>query len=470
MNRNLYGITQIEKPDIMNTKKITPKAEARKIIAAACKDRLTIGGEAAVRYIILFAGLVFAELEQAKKRLEGITCSSLTQAVCDFINTEKANAVYASDRALLTDYYRAIRNYGWNLANRSEAEFILENLKGSERFCSSFFYDGSEKKGAVNMGPIVSKLAYEMLSSYHVSIDKREISSIVYEFFWDEGRWSALDGFRFECSLFSWLETIARREVIRRLEKQGLIKTPKGKTSGNQRHVMLSQSPERCEHIIEEEIHGIIDRQILTGVYVERLDDRTIMQALHMDEDTFNAAYKKAEKHLIEAMLRSEETYEDILRDKDPRDITVSLDAAMEIIGWAETKIGEPVLGDILGVNLKDGELEECAQNILDSVSASMPWKERDRIIFSNRYFYRTDAVELAEQLGVSRAYIDTRFSRLQSRFNKALRRWAVGMKFLTKKDVADIERRIEERKAEQKAQRLAEEAERPKSKSRKNK
>lgn len=53
-----------------------------------------------------------------------------------------------------------------------------------------------------------------------------------------------------------------------------------------------------------------------------------------------------------------------------------------------------------------------------------MNWTEEERIVWTLRFIEDTSPVEVAELVGRKRSWVDTKYSRLNARFNKAVREW----------------------------------------------
>ena len=166
-------------------------------------------------------------------------------------------------------------------------------------------------------------------------------------------------------------------------------------------------------------------RDVLTATFVKRRTEGEMIQEFSLDADALHRLQKKAEAELKDRLLRSDSCYEElVLRDKSPREIEVSEEFAMEFCQWQETKGNASPLADMLGVDLNTGELQEKVVEFLYSIPDKLKWSDEDRLVWTLRFIENTAPVEVAERLGRKRSWVDTRFHRLNVRFNMAVREW----------------------------------------------
>lgn len=304
-----------------------------------------------------------------------------------------------------------------------DAKYIIARLKANDKiFAQHFFYDDNPKE--LNISRIRSKIICEIAKSYKINIAKRDFSSLVYEAIWSDGTWAPLDTFKFHSSIFSWLEKIARHEIVSHLEEIGWITVPKTRTAANTRIKFLSQSPLRCKQVIDEIITEEEQHNLLTMLYVERKTEEQIEVEMNLSQDDFEKLCKKAELKLKDGILRSPHNYDDMLGDRGKRIITVSPDYADEFAEWLETKIGEEDFRDVFGVNLTHEQIQDLCMKLLKDISANMDWSAKDRYLWQRRYFEDGSPEELAKELGMRRSNVDVKYSRMRVKFYEALNKW----------------------------------------------
>ena len=142
-------------------------------------------------------------------------------------------------------------------------------------------------------------------------------------------------------------------------------------------------------------------------------------------EKAIEAAKKAGENMLKDTLLRSVEfSEENILRDKTKHVVTVSSEFVTDLSEWCKAKTGVNPLADVFGTNLTDEEVREKTVAFLYDFSAKLKWSDRDRYIWCRRFIINADPEGLAEEVGHDRAWLDTRYSRLNAKFKKAIKEW----------------------------------------------
>lgn len=124
-------------------------------------------------------------------------------------------------------------------------------------------------------------------------------------------------------------------------------------------------------------------------------------------------------------LIRCDSGYEElVLRDKSPRTIEVSDEFVKELCVWQEEKSNTNPLADVFGVNLTQKDLQEKVVEFLYTIPDKLKWTEEERIVWTLRFIEDTAPVEVAERVGRKRSWVDTKYSRLNARFNEAIKEW----------------------------------------------
>ena len=322
---------------------------------------------------------------------------------------EKKYNSYAPER--LTDF-------------ESDTDYIMDKLQNDEVFCQHFFFDTDVKK--CNIARLRRKILNELRDVYHVVIEEYEFNTIVYEtLIGNKCDWAPLNTYVKKCTFFAWLRKVARNAVFKRLEKEHAIPEFRYRTVGNTRLTMLSQSRETCEDVLDEMMTDSEYYPLLHAIYVTRKPTTDILKDFNLSAEDFAKKKRKAETALKDKLLRSLCYYEeDVLHDKSSKVIHVSSEFVADIAGWYKSKSDFDPLSDVLGANLNDAEIKERIVSFLYDFSETLDWKEEDRYVWRKRFLENTSPVYLAEQLNRTRGWVDTRYSRLNERFNTAIREW----------------------------------------------
>lgn len=209
------------------------------------------------------------------------------------------------------------------------------------------------------------------------------------------------------------------------LEEMKVINVSRGRTVGNTRLLGTSISPEIWDIIIADLMPDGMYKDLLIASYVDRKNEKEMVKEFDMDAATLRAEIKKAEAMLKDYLIRGDSYYEElVLRDKAPRNIEVSDEFIKDFVKWQEGKSDASPLSDIFGVSLGKEEVNEKVVDFLYRFSDKMQWSDEDKLIWRLRFIENTAPVEVAERCGKARAWLDTRYSRLNKKFNIAIREW----------------------------------------------
>lgn len=311
-------------------------------------------------------------------------------------------------------------------------EEIIKNLKSDKDYCRQFFFDtevsdakGNHKKKACQIAPLRSKMIFDLKKDYDVDMKPEDFSDIVYLALWANGSWSPLSSFQGRSSFYVWLRKVAKNAVLERLVEEHWIDEVRSRTVGNTRLALLSQAPSKCKMVIDCMLADSKYHAIMSFIYADRLSKETIMRRLHISDGEYEAFKKAGENKLKDALLRSEEfSAENILRDKTTHVVTVSADFTADFSEWILAKTDLSLFSDVFGVNLTDEEVRAKVVEFLYDFPTLLSWSDRDRHIWSRRFIEGAAPVVVAEEVGRDREWLDTRYSRLNDRFKKAVRKW----------------------------------------------
>ena len=378
-------------------------------------------GQAVKDFIMGLLVVVRMEIEDRKKSLN-VTDEQLAEMVLTRIEEEKLTF---SDEKEERKYYGVVtRKVVWNYANATEAERIINRLKsGDQLFAQKFFY--GKNNNECNISRFRSKIIAQIKQTYHYEVSVEEFGNIVYTHLWDNGTWSVLDNYAKKSSFFCWLEKVSRHEVMRVLEDMKVINVSRERTSGNTRLLGTSISPDVWELIITDLMPEGMYKNLLMASYVERKNEKKMAKDFKLEAESLRSEIKKAEMALKDKLIRGDSYYEElVLRDKTPRNVEVSEEFIKEFVKWQEGKSDASPLADVFGVNLDKEEINDKVVDFLYRFSEKLQWSDEDKLIWRLRFIENTAPVEVAERCGRARAWLDTRYSRLNKKFNAAIREW----------------------------------------------
>lgn len=365
--------------------------------------------------------VVRLEIESKKKTLS-IGDEELVQKIMSKVS--EANKEFDTEKEELRYWGIVTREVAWYEANTEESEEIINRLKsGDQLFAQKFFY--STNTNGCNISRFRSKILANIKQTYKIEVSVEEFGDILYIFLWNEGTWSILDKYSRKSSFFCWLSEVAQHELIRYLEDMKLINVTRERTAGNTRLLGLSIAPEMWEYILNDTMPNGLYKDVLFSTLVERNTEEKMMKSFCLKKEELHRLQKKAEADLKDRLIRSDRGYEElVLRDKTPRVIEVSEEFAKDFCVWQEGKSNANPLADVLGVDLNHEDLQKKVVDFLYTIPQKLKWTEEERIVWTLRFIEDTAPIEVAERIGRKRSWVDTKYSRLNARFNKAVKEW----------------------------------------------
>lgn len=365
--------------------------------------------------------VVRLEIESKQKRLSACD-EELVQKILDKVVAD--NREFATEKEQLRYMSALTRELVWQEANTEESDEIISRLKSNDQLFAQKFFYGTNPYGC-NISRFRSKILSNIKQTYKVDVPIEEFGDILYTFLWNNGTWSVLDKYSRKSSFFCWLAEVAQHELIRYLEEMKIINVNRERTAGNTRLLGMSVAPEMWEYIINDMMPNGLYKDVLYATLVERKDEKIMVKKFGLDAEDLHKMQKKAEADLKDRLIRSDSNYEElVLRDKSSRNVEVSEEFTKEFFQWQEWKNETNPLADVLGVDLDKKELQEKVVEFLYAIPEKLKWTEEERIVWTLRFIEDTAPAEVAERVGRKRSWVDTKYSRLNVRFNKAIKEW----------------------------------------------
>lgn len=365
--------------------------------------------------------VVRLEIESKQKRLSACD-EELVQKILDKVVAD--NREFATEKEQLRYLSALTRELVWQEANTEESDEIISRLKSNDQLFAQKFFYGTNPYGC-NISRFRSKILSNIKQTYKVDVPIEEFGDILYTFLWNNGTWSVLDKYSRKSSFFCWLAEVAQHELIRYLEEMKIINVNRERTAGNTRLLGMSVAPEMWEYIINDMMPNGLYKDVLYATLVERKDEKIMVKKFGLDAEDLHKMQKKAEADLKDRLIRSDSNYEElVLRDKSSRNVEVSEEFTKEFFQWQEWKNESNPLADVLGVDLDKKELQEKVVEFLYAIPEKLKWTEEERIVWTLRFIEDTAPAEVAERVGRKRSWVDTKYSRLNVRFNKAIKEW----------------------------------------------
>lgn len=404
----------------MNQKNV--KKETGDLFGTASRTQLTLNIEQVLLFVETLFSIVMEDITKQKKNIywgKEVLLEKVKMHVEEVVNPEK----FSCDYTLLSTCKILLKDYLWQKVNEAEGEYIKNKLTSNDtRFAKDFFYGTNPQKA--NISRLRSRLKNEFYSSYGLTISDKEISTIIYSSIWEEGTWKGLKTFQNTGSIFSWIETKARHELMAELRKQKRIPWEKKRTVGNTRLSKRKLTEEMTNFILEVETLPADTSQIIRDLYVYKKSPQEIMRQSAWSKEEYDKKVKDATTTFKKTLLHSPVDYHDILKDKSARNNQVSLDEAMQNGCQASFKENLCALVDIFGVSLTDEEIQSKALETIHHIASTVKCTERDRYVWESRYFEDKSPIVLSKELNMRRSNVDNIYLRMNKKFQETAKEW----------------------------------------------
>lgn len=362
------------------------------------------------------------DIKQKKVRLF-IQDEILMKEARSYVTKSYNKYKYSSSNGDLSICHILLANFLWKMVNEAEGRYIQDKLiSNDEQFAKDFFF-GKQPK-ALNIDRLKSRLIFEVRETYGITLSKEEVGNIIYSSIWDDGTWKGLKTFKSQASIFCWIETKARRDLIHELRMQKRIKWVPRRTPANTRIKTSKLSEEIVQQIFMEEAVPEACRNIIKDLYINKMTPKEMMKSRNWDEDTYEENVKRAHTQLLDILLRSSSDYSEIIADTRTVRIPIPLDEVMDNGGCIAMEDHESSLKDIFGASLSNEEIQQKAlQTILD-IASHMNCSERDRYLWKSRFIDNKSPASVAKELNLQKSNVNRIFSKMNRIFKEEARKW----------------------------------------------
>lgn len=397
-------------------------SKAKEFISNASRTEVTITEEQLKASVKMLSEPIILEIKAQKKTMVCTEDELLALATKHIIkNIDKTK--YSCDYTILSTCQIMLRKFLWDTVNKAEGEYIQNKLmEDDQQFAEDFFYGINPSN--VNIARLRNRLIREITSSYGVNLTHEEVSTIIYTHLWEDGAWNKLKSFKKEGSIYCWIETQARHEIIHQLQSQHRIPMVRKRTVGNTRISMRKLTKERMGYILDYETLPKTTYHIIKDLYFDKKSPQEIMTHHHWDETTYKKQEQKAMFDLKDTLLRSAENYDDVLKDKLVLNEPVSLDEAQANGNQISYNPNTPIMEEVFGLGLNQDEVNDKALQTLHLIAEKVKCSERDRYIWECRFYDNESPEKLAKEFGMTRKNVDHIYSKVNKEFKKAAKEW----------------------------------------------
>ena len=285
--------------------------------------------------------------------------------------------------------------------------------------------------------PMCKGFARKIYDTYNVSVDIRDIATWTYVGIYDGGKWTRLKSYRGEQSLFAWIANCASQIVFKELEDQHLIEKSIELNAKNTSLTLRSMHNVDEIRIVVELVKIPQLHQLLTLLYVYRLEENEVMKIMQMSEILYKKSVKAAETILKESLIAEHMM---LVEREDGTLVNLVTEALSDLSGTLKTNTSQKamLLADkLIFIDSDFNEVHEVLQQFYPSLpfmeqwmlfvldrAAEMEWSEEDETVFLERFYYHTSPIALAKRLGRARSWIDNKYSKQQRALVTYIKRW----------------------------------------------
>lgn len=303
-----------------------------------------------------------------------------------------------------------------NAGSPAGMKSMVERIKTDAGFAAYFFYCA--------IAPMRARIISNVRRFYKVHLSEADFSTLLYEYLWSDGTWERLDSFNGKGSFFKWIAVVAEHQIRSHLVDMDLVPPDVPLRAGNSRLRLLSQ-PEYIRKEIVDMVNIPQLHRLLFLYYVEKKTREEIIRLMEISPDMFLIVLRAAEKLLKNLLIMDDSPYLDRVLVRTYRNkLVVSSDYLGVLASLVGDDMRENSFEEIFSRSAKGRDLDEKIFNFMYDFPSVHGWKERDADIWRRRYLFDEDPVALAQEYGMSRGWVDTRYSRLNRRFEKEIRQW----------------------------------------------
>ena len=333
------------------------------------------------------------------------------------------NAKAMSERELNNFAQQEANTYLWGRVNAEEGKYIVKRLvdDNDTKFANSFFFK--------NQGPSITKIVKKLCVKFAPSlIDEsdnleRLIRTSIYEILYDNGNWTPLKEFKFNCSIYSWIETVTSHGVVQRLVDDCVIENRTVKNESNTR-LSLKSWPYDVRKLVVDECarHRGDIYPLLCEMYVDKLPDEEIMARHGWSVFEFRQKANKADKALRRAILNAEEDFTFVLSEKERSVVMVSSDCLNDLSLSSGDNDSE--LADMFSPGQDRGQLQDSSEEKLNELVRGMDWNDDERYIFDRRFNQNEKPAIVARALKEIPQKVYSTYFRLRAELSLRGRAW----------------------------------------------
>lgn len=298
---------------------------------------------------------------------------------------------------------------------RGNALKMVRLITFDEKVAEYFFF--------VEMRQKMTALADSYNRSFGLNITPEDVSSITYVACW-ENEWARLRSFKGDTTPHAWVAKIASQVTYKYLVDERYIDEVGGTKTSDYRLTVKSISDDYLRKAIVDMVYVPEQHKALELHYVQKVSEQALIKAFGSEEKA-KQALSNGEKTLIEQLLNTENPYAEMaLSLKKTVNFEVQWQAWHDRIDDDGVCDNKRELREILAALTGEEDWDENVRLFILSFIDALGWDDREKDVWCHRFFSNTPSAELAEKYHVRNSWVDNVYSRLNKKFNIAIRAW----------------------------------------------
>ena len=300
-------------------------------------------------------------------------------------------------------------------AVRGNALEMVRLITLDEKVAEYFFF--------VEMRQKMAALADSYNRSFGLDITPNDVSSITSVACW-ENEWARLLSFKGDTTPHAWVAKIASQVTYQYLVDERYIDGVGGTKTSDYRLTVKSIPDDYLRKAIVDMVYVPEQHKALELHYVQKVSENDLIKAFGSEEKAKQALFN-GEKTLIEQLLNTENPYAEMALS-----LKKAVNPEVQWQPWHDRIDDDGVcdnkheLREILATLTGEEDWDENVRRFILSFIDALGWDNREKDVWSQRFFSNTPSAELAEKYNVRNSWVDNVYSRLNKKFNIAIRAW----------------------------------------------
>lgn len=300
-------------------------------------------------------------------------------------------------------------------AVRDNALELVRLITLDEKAAEYFFF--------VEMRQKMAALAASYNRSFGLDITPEDVSSITYVACW-ENEWARLLSYKGDTTPHAWVAKIASQVTYKYLVDERYIDTVSGTKTSDYRLTVRSIPDEYLRKAIVDMVYVPEQHKALELHYVHKVPEKELFEAFGSATKA-REALSNGEKTLIEQLLNTENPYAEMALS-----LKKAINPEVKWQVWHDRMDNDGVcdnkreLRELLAALTGEEDWDENVRRFILSFIDALGWNEREKDVWCRRFFSNTPSAELAQVYNVRSSWVDNVYSRLNKKFNIAIRAW----------------------------------------------